>query len=92
MQSAVGAEMIAFVPRHKLATPEIFGGITDMLSDRDPRSAREQLDTGYAFAGGWQPMSLFKMVEGDALSYPNDPLNWLLAELRLRDERIVLYN
>lgn len=84
--------MIEFVPRHPQATLEHFGGIPDMLSDLNPKSAREQLDAGYSFAGGWQPMQRFTMSKGDVLWYPGDPGNYPIAELRFRDERIVLYD
>lgn len=83
--------MIAFVARHPLATLDHFGHIPESLSDLDPRSAHEQLDAGYAHGGGWNDFPGFTMGEGDILTYPNDPPYQPIAELLLRDERIILY-
>lgn len=83
--------MITFLARHPQATPEHFGMIPTMLCDSDPRPASEQLDAGYAVAGGWQPMPKFTMGDGDVLLYPGDDPLEPIAELLLRDERVVIY-
>jgi hypothetical protein len=36
-------------------------------------------------------MKNFKLLEGDKLSYPGDPVLEPLGEIQLRDERIVMY-
>lgn len=80
-----------FLPRHPKATLEHMGLIPEMLHDYDPRSAKEQLHDGYAHGGGWRPFSRFTMDSNECLCYPGDPPQRPIAELRLRDERIVLY-
>lgn len=85
------ARKVRFVKRHPRSTLDDFGLIPYTLSSFDPASAREQLNNGYLHGGGWQPMIGFTMVEGDALWFLGDPLLQPIAELRLRDERIVIY-
>jgi len=77
------------IPRHPRATLEHWGYIPGWLSEKDPRPAREQLDTGYI--SGWHPFEGFSMNSQEALCYPGDPPQHPLAEIRLRDERIILY-
>lgn len=80
-----------FIARDPRATLEHMGFIPSFLSDDDPRSAKEQLNEGYAFAGGWDPFKGHTMDDNENLHYPGDPPQKPLCELRLRDERIVLY-
>ena len=77
--------------KHPKATMEHLGYIPDFLSESDPRSAREQLDSGYRHAGGWQPFQGFKMSSAGELLYPGDPPTRLIAETKLRGETIRLY-
>lgn len=82
---------------HKLdsrVTAEHLGLIPDMLSELDPRPAREQLDSGYQHGGGWRPFQGFTMSDEKNmwwLLYPNDPPTRSLAYTKLRDETIVVY-
>lgn len=76
---------------HPKFTAEGLGYLPSFLSESDPRSAREQLDAGYSQFGGWTSFPGFKMTER-GLEYPGDPPQPLLAETRLRDEIVRLYN
>src|SRR5215203_2126458 len=77
--------------KHPKATPEMLGYIPEFLDEDDPRPAREQFDTNYEHGGGFTPMQGFTMTE-NALHYPGDPPFELLAETRLRDEVIRVFN
>lgn len=71
---------------------EYLGLIPEMLSESDPRPAREQLNTGYSHGGGWHPFNGFKLNTTTLeLYYPGDPPTQPLAYANLRDERIVVY-
>ncbi len=87
-----------WVSYHPNFNPDMLGFIPTFLSDEDPRSAREQFDYHYAFAGGWRPQKGFSMDEAGTLTYgdPNDedadpPLE-VLCESVLREERIYFYH
>lgn len=80
-----------WVARHPQATPEMLGYLPEMISDEDPRPAREQFDTNYRQGGGWSPFPGFTLMPDDTLEYPGDPPVQVLAETKLRDERILLY-
>lgn len=67
------------------------GIIPDMLSERDPRPAREQLHDGYLHGGGWDPFKGFTLQPDDSIKYPGDPAHKPLAEMRLREERVLVY-
>jgi hypothetical protein len=70
-------------------------GYTPMfLDESDPADARTQLDRNYAHGGGWHDFSGFTFVDGDApvLTYPGDPPTEAVAEWRLRDERVILFD
>jgi len=75
----------------------MLGYIPQMLSEADPRPAKEQLDEGYRHGGGWQPFPRhiggtgFAMLPSGNMQYPDDPETQLLAETRLRDETIRVY-
>lgn len=77
--------------KHPRATPDMLGYIPSFLNEDDPRSVREQLDSAYSFAGGWQPFKGFKMLSNGDLAYPGDPPTRLLAETKLRNETIRFY-
>jgi len=72
-------------------TPEHLGLLPMMLSEYDPRPAREQFDANYQHGGGWDPMKGFTLHDGNSLSYPGDPPLIPLAITKLRDELIVFY-
>ena len=73
------------------ADPEMLGFIPEFLSLNDPRPAREQLDTAYAHGGGWRPMEGWELKANDNLKYPGDPQTRVIAETKLRDETIYVY-
>jgi hypothetical protein len=83
--------MMIFVPRDPHATLEQMGFIPGFLDETDPRHACEQIDERYNYGGGWEPWPGFTMIEGERLKYPGDPPLAPICELRMRDERIVLY-
>lgn len=68
---------------------DVAGLIPFFMSAEDERPAREQIDENYV--GGWRPQSGYKLLEGNALKYPDDPPLYPLAEGSLRDERILVY-
>ena len=77
---------------HPEMTIDRLGNLQFFLSADDPRSAREQFDSRYAFAGGWQPFNGFTMLtDNNKLHYPGDPPLPPLARTTLRDELILFY-
>lgn len=85
---------ILFTAKHPRVTEEHLGLIPHFLSERDPRTAREQLNAHYQHGGGWKPtVNEFTMLpDGNLLSkYPEDPPFLLLAEGQLREEVIRIY-
>lgn len=61
------------------------------LDELDPKSAREQLDAGYAPHGGWIPFHGFVMTADARLLYEGDPpLPWMLRAT-LREETVYVY-
>lgn len=82
--------MVKITYIHPAATLEHLGLIPYMLNDKDAAPAKEQLHRGYAHGGGWRPFNKFKMVDG-CLVYPGDPPFQPIAEMKLRNERIVLF-
>jgi hypothetical protein len=85
--------MMTFIARHPDATLEHMGYIPNFLDDSDPRPAREQINERYSYGGGWSPLvpNRWMMLQGERLKYPDDPPLSPICELRLRDERLVLY-
>ena len=83
--------MLTWKRLHPKATPEMLGYIPMFLHGNDPRSAKEQLDANYVH-GGFQPFHGFTMsADGMRLIYPGDPPMQAIAETKLRDETIRLY-
>lgn len=75
---------------HPRATYEMLGYIPVFLSESDSRSAKEQFNDRYRHGGGWSKFDGFE-VTPRGLEYPGDPVNHLLAEAKLRDEVIRIY-
>jgi hypothetical protein len=68
------------------------GIIPDMLDPSDPRPVKEQLNEGYAHGGGWHATVVdFKLGEDDSLHYEGDPTLLPVVEIRVRHERILIY-
>jgi hypothetical protein len=79
-----------WIVRHPAFHPDMLGFIPSFLDDLDPRPAREQFDANYRFGGGWisAPAAI---LPDDTMTYPGDPPYPVLAECRLRHERILFY-
>jgi hypothetical protein len=75
---------------HPRATMEHLGMIPLWLDERNPKSAREQLNDAYPF-GGWDPFTGFRLGDDNSLRFPGDPPQRPIAEMRLRDECILMY-
>lgn len=71
---------------------DLLGFLPMFLDERDPRSAREQIDANYAHGGGWHPLAGFKMLDDNSIQYPDDPPYEVLATATLRDEKLYFYN
>ncbi len=84
--------MPSFTILRPRATEEHLGFIPLMLSDSDPRPAREQFDQNYAHGGGWRPMQGWSIRPHDgSLKYPGDPAMLPIARAQLHDETIFVY-
>jgi hypothetical protein len=83
--------MIRFTLLHPKMTQEHLGFIPEMLDERDPRPAQQQLDAGYQHGGGFDPFVGFTLHADNSLTYRNDPPLRPLALTLLRDELIVYY-
>lgn len=83
--------MIPFTLIHPRATAAHLGLIPEFLDERDPRPAAEQFNERYAHGGGWRAFDGFTMG-ANSIRYPGDQPLALLAEARLRDEVIRVYN
>jgi hypothetical protein len=82
-----------WVAKHPQATIKMLGYIPDLLSDSDPRSAKDQINANYAYGGGWAPFKKNNwLIVNDSIKYLTDPPHPLLFEARLRDETIRFYN
>lgn len=69
---------------------DLVGFIPMWLDVRDRRPAREQL--GSQYIGGWHPFEGFRMdPETRALRFTGDPPMRPLAEGRLREETVLVY-
>lgn len=79
------------IKHHPKATIEDMGLVPMMLSEHDPRSAKEQLDAGYQHGGGWHHFNGFELRSDDSIKYPGDPVLKPIIEIRFRDERIIMY-
>jgi hypothetical protein len=75
------------------ATPDHLGFIPHFMDASDPRPAVEQLNEGYNRLSGcsWSPQSAFTIDQNGGLKYPGDPVMKPIAEARLRDEVIRMY-
>jgi hypothetical protein len=69
------------------------GWIPGFFVEADTRPAREQVDDRYAHGGGWRPLDGFKPSPDGLKLYGHreDPPFYAVAEGRLRDEVIRLY-
>jgi hypothetical protein len=73
-------------------TLEDLGRIHGMLDLTNPAPARDQFNANYQHGGGWRPFDdKFTLGDDDSLGYPDDEPLHPLAEIRLRAERIIIY-
>lgn len=71
---------------------DVVGFIPLFLSAQDERSAKDQIDAGYAHGGGWHAYKGFDLDPVTmALKHEGDPslLPWAMG--KLRDEEIYVY-
>ncbi len=83
--------LLAVHLKHPDVTAEHLGLIPFMLDPDDPRPAREQFNQEYQHGGGWRPFKGFILLEDNSLKYPDDPPLHPIAEIRLRQEQILIY-
>jgi hypothetical protein len=77
---------------HPRATYEMLGFLPEMLSDLNPKLAREQFNDQYRHGGGWQPFNGHNVnLKNLTLTYPGDPPMRAIGETTLRDERVILF-
>lgn len=77
---------------HPRATPDHVGFIPSFLDTDDPRPAREQIHDNYRHGGGWNAFKGHTMDPNfQALRYPGDPARHALALMKIRDERVFIY-
>ena len=71
-------------------------GVLPMFFDEaDPNPASVQIHHRYAHGGGWHPFSGFELKKdgrGHYLSYPEDPPMREIAQGKMRDETIILFD
>ena len=72
-------------------TLQTLGALPDMLDANDPAPAREQLDRGYRNGGGFRALSGWYLGADDVLHFPGDRPYRPIAEMRMRDERILFF-
>lgn len=89
--AAVTQSEIVIELLHPNVSVDIFGELPDFLNPADPRSAREQFHDNYSHGGGWRPMKGWKLSKDNALCYPGEKPLPPLAQTRLRNELIVIY-
>jgi hypothetical protein len=84
----------AHMSRHGYCPDDLLGTVPDMLSVDDPAGAVEQIDRAYKdIGGGWSDFTGHALnVEAGTLKYPGDPARPLIAEAKLRDERVLFFN
>lgn len=82
-------DRMIWVGKHPLARLEMLGYLPDMVSESDPRSAREQFDANYRQGGGWCPMQGFTLTTSGALTYPGDPPMRLMFETTLHGKETI---
>ena len=70
-------------------TLQTLGALPDMLDANDPAPAREQLDRGYQH--GFRGLSGWYLGADDVLHFPGDRPYRPLAEMRMRDEKILIF-
>jgi len=72
--------------------PIDLGFLPMFLNPNSPDPATVQLDRSYAHGGGWRPQKGFVMLPNGSLRYPGDEPMPVLAEAKLGDEIIRVYD
>jgi hypothetical protein len=75
---------------------EEVGYLIEIISDRDPRTVREQIESNYAHGGGWNPLSGFSLhlnqgIGCAELCYPGDPPMRERSRTHIRDELVIVF-
>lgn len=78
-------------PLHPRVTADHIGMIPFWLDESNPEPARNQLNENYGHGGGWRPFNGFTLQPDNSIVYPGDPAHKPIAEMRLREERILMY-
>lgn len=84
--------MIDFTLIHPRATLDHLGLLPEFWSEDAPGSAKLQAHVNYAHGGGWHPFNGFKMLTSGRIQYPGDAPLELIAEAKLREETIRIYD
>lgn len=80
------------VDRGNATREDMLGFLEFMLSEHSEDDAVTQLDRNYQHGGGWRDFKGFRYdPASNSLCYPDDPPMRAVAEAKLRDERIVLF-
>ena len=83
--------MLNFIFLHPQANVDHLGLLPELVSGADPRPARDQFAENYAYGGGWRPMKGWEHEGNGVLTYPGDNPLYPIAEAKLRDETIRVY-
>lgn len=75
---------------HPLVTMYHVGQIPFWLSEENPKTAAQQINDGYPF-GGWRHFEGFVLREDNTIKFPGDPAMKPIAEMKLREELILVY-
>ena len=76
---------------HPRCTMDHVGMIPLWLSETNPESANKQLNAAYSHGGGWNSFYGFTLTKDNGLAYSGDPTLKPIAEMKLRDELILMY-
>lgn len=71
---------------------DVLGLLPEIITDKDSRPVREQIEDRYAHGGGWKPMEGFTFDPMSAtLTYKDGEQMLALAYAAVRNEVVVLY-
>ena len=78
---------------HPRADIQMLGFLPQIIRASDPRPVKEQIITGYAHGGGYNPMDGWRFDPvSKTLTYPGDPPMPPLFELKVNNELVIYYN
>lgn len=76
---------------HPRVTMAHLGLLPAFLSEGSPDPAAKQLGRGYSYGGGWSPVRGFRLRDDNHLLYPGDPPLRPIAETKVNDEVVCVY-